>query len=254
MAIEPVIEEVADQIEEVAHTFPGYAILGGFFIGAGVGYLVARKLLEKQYEKQAASDIKEMREYYEKKSRVSDQKPPMEEIIKERGYATEVHLSEEITLVEATPQGIADVVREQQAIYETQDHSDEIDAWSYEDEIPKRSPDSPYIIHSAEFRENEPDHEQATFTFYEQDEVVCDMRDEIVDDIDNTVGIENLKRFGHGSLDAQMVYVRNERLRLDFEIVTDPRSYSGDIQGLRHSARMRHQNRHYDRKLRPRDE
>ena len=125
------------------------------------------------------------------------------------------------------------------------------DEWDYEAELRIRAenPDKPYIIHHDEFYENETDYEQATLTYYEGDDTLADEKDVPVPDEDSVVGEDALVAFGHGSKDKNVVFVRNDKLELDFEIVKSNGKYSVEVLGLddtenelRHSY-TRHPNR-----------
>lgn len=80
----------------------------------------------------------------------------------------------------------------------------------------------PYIISPEEFGEND-DYELICMTYY-NDKVLADDDDNVVNDIEDTVGIEALSHFGEYEDDS--VFVRNDILRCDYEILLDPREYS----------------------------
>lgn len=116
------------------------------------------------------------------------------------------------------------------------------DEWDYEFEtrIREENPGEPYILHHDEFFENDPDHEQAQLTYYEGDDTLADDKDVPVPDPDATVGTEALTQFGHGSKDRNTVYVRNERLDMDFEIVKSNGKYSVEVLGLDDTDSLQH--------------
>jgi hypothetical protein len=80
--------------------------------------------------------------------------------------------------------------------------------------------------------ESEPGYQQVTITFFEGDDVLSDERDQVIEDIEETVGVENLKQFGHGSKDPKIVYIRNDRLELDFEVVQSQNKYVEEVLGF----------------------
>jgi len=53
------------------------------------------------------------------------------------------------------------------------------------------------------------------------------------------VGERNLNLFGHGSNDASVVYVRNDKLELIFEVVRSPNSFAEEVHGFHHEAYSR---------------
>lgn len=100
-----------------------------------------------------------------------------------------------------------------------------------EREVENRSPDTAYIISYDEYYENEPDHEQTTITYYDGDEVLADAADIEIPDLAAIGGAGNLS-FGYGSNDENIVYVRNEKMSMDFEIARSGGKYSIEVLGL----------------------
>lgn len=82
--------------------------------------------------------------------------------------------------------------------------------------------DRPYVIPPEEFMVNE-DYENISLTYY-SDGVLADENDEEVEDVDNVVGKESLNHFGEYEDDS--VFVRNDILKCDYEILYDFRKYS----------------------------
>lgn len=102
----------------------------------------------------------------------------------------------------------------------------------------------PYIISVDEFQENELDLAQQTITFYEGDRVLVDQEDVPIYNYGNVVG-ELL--FGHGSQDPNIVYVRNPRGKIEYEILRDHGSYAivvlgQDIEDEAEEADLKHGN------------
>jgi hypothetical protein len=106
-------------------------------------------------------------------------------------------------------------------------HGDDED-WNYEQEVAKRTPDKPYIIHRDEYYDNENDDRQSTLTYYEGDNILCDSHDTPVYDVENVVGF---LQFGHGSQDPNICYVRNERLMAEYEVLRDGGYYQVEVLG-----------------------
>jgi hypothetical protein len=84
------------------------------------------------------------------------------------------------------------------------------------------SMDRPYVIRPDEFDEFE-DYDVISLTYY-ADKVLTDDQNEPVDDVDYVVGYESLEHFGEYEDDS--VFVRNDRLEVDYEILLDDRRYS----------------------------
>ena len=99
--------------------------------------------------------------------------------------------------------------------------------------MPDVDMDNPYIVSVDEHMEDFQTYEKISLAYWEDDDTLSDDRDTIVPDIEGTVGAANLTKFGLGSKDINIVYVRNHHLETDFEIVRDPRSFSEVIMGFK---------------------
>ena len=88
-----------------------------------------------------------------------------------------------------------------------------------EDEVPYIN--GPYVISPDEFGDTEFDHELHYINYY-SDGVLADSWG-VKMDIDDTIGVDTLEHIGDHADD--ILHVRNERLRIDYEITCDPRSY-----------------------------
>lgn len=90
------------------------------------------------------------------------------------------------------------------------------------DRVTTDSDRPPYVISPDQFGEFA-DYETVSLWWY-ADHILADENYDIIEDVDNVVGEGSLTRFGEYDDDA--VHVRNERLKLDYEILLDPRTYS----------------------------
>lgn len=81
--------------------------------------------------------------------------------------------------------------------------------------------DRPYVIEPGEFGEMD-GYETVSLTYY-ADEVVTDDFGEIVDDVDDIIGLESLSHFGEYEDDS--VFVRNDAKRCDYEILMVEQRY-----------------------------
>lgn len=215
-----------------------FAAVGGAVLGASV----AAKRFKLKYEEIAEQEIEEARRYYSvlhKDGKLGDPVTALEELVQENGYAAP---PSSVTTSAAHP-ALAQVEKfgakpkpEEKNVF--RDSLPAKDDWDYDEELTQRTETEPYIIHHDEFFQGDKDYVQQTLTFYSNDDVLIDARDDIIEDSDATVGDLNLQKFGHGSKDNRIVYVRNDRLEVDFEIIKNEGSYSKDVLGvLQHSHR-----------------
>ena len=248
MAAESVIKEVADEVvEEIVETTSTLGgkvalVAGGIVIGAAVGYVIADRRLKTKYEKIAEDEIEEMRAYYKRsyaepdvkqdgledpqdgpdeKKKPELTKPELEKVMGDLGYSTKMEGPDEVVYVKVEPEG----------------------DWDYDLEKSMRSEDHPYIIHKDEYFGNEMPFEQITLTYYEGDDILADSHDTPVDDQDAMVGLGALSRFGHGSGDPNVVYVRNHELELEIEIIHSDGKFKKEVHGIDDDDELQHSNK-----------
>jgi len=224
LATEQVVEHVAEGLEEAAQVTReldmgriGFG-LGGLAVGLAfgfyVGYRFNRAKIRAEVLQEAEKDIEQIRLMYRDRN-----KPTPEAIVREQGYETPEP---------PRPTRPPVPVREPETLVEEVSR----DEWNYNKEIAQRDRNHPYIIHENEFQETFPDYQQLQWTYYAGDNILCDERDEVVVRPELVVGEENLKRFGHGSSDDNMVYIRNDRLEIEWEITRSWKSHAEEVLGL----------------------
>lgn len=81
--------------------------------------------------------------------------------------------------------------------------------------------DAPYVISPEEFGEKE--HYDTVSLMYYADQILADDNDDIIEDIEGTVGFDSLTHFGDFETDA--VHVRNDEQCTDYEILKSLRTY-----------------------------
>lgn len=92
--------------------------------------------------------------------------------------------------------------------------------------------DKPYVIAPEEFGEFD-EYEKISLSYY-ADQVLADDSDEPVDDVENVIGFDSLNHFGDYEDDS--VFVRNDRLKCDYEILMDQRNYSDVVNKKPHQV------------------
>jgi hypothetical protein len=101
--------------------------------------------------------------------------------------------------------------------------------WVYDDELSTRTKEEPYIIHEEEYIADEMNFHQDTLTYYAGDDIMADSDDT---PIYNYQGLMGELKFGHGSTSPDVVYIRNEGLHIEWEIVLHQGSFSEEVLGL----------------------
>lgn len=250
--VEEVVEEVATNLEEVANATrrinaAGLSYLAiGLGIGGVVGFFVGHKFnkakIRAEAFAEAEEDISEIREVYLQKSMAlsNTTKPDVEDIVAERGYSVGAPGYSVVAREEPPRELKAPVPLSPPAALapRTQYESmrEELEAskveWDYDEELLHRTPEAPYVIHQNEYNHSNPNYSKAVYTYWSVDDVVTDSEDDHpISHADMVVGLTNLK-FGHGSDDENVVYIRNDRLETDIQIVQVNRSYEEEKLGL----------------------
>lgn len=86
--------------------------------------------------------------------------------------------------------------------------------------------DKPYIISVEDFSEEMPHYDKETILYYEVDNTLADNNDEIIQDVSGTIGDNALESFGVDSDDEDIVYIRNGRLGIDYEVIRQHKSFA----------------------------
>jgi len=103
------------------------------------------------------------------------------------------------------------------------------DDWDFEYELANRNAAKPYVIHQDEFMADEMDFNQETLTYYEGDDILADADDTPIYDYHGLMGPLH---FGHGTNDPNVVYLRNEVLHMEWEILRHIGRFEQEVLGL----------------------
>jgi hypothetical protein len=228
MAIDTVVEEVADNLEEMAEvtrrintTTVGYFLTGvavGFGLGFYWGYKFNKEKIKAEAFKESEKEVKKIRDLYAQKTVAATPKPTVEEVIEERGYDRPL------------PPPVPGIVEPPVVSEKDKDRG-----WDYAEEIEKRVKGEPYVIHQDEFMQNAAEYTQVAYTYYAADDVLVDEENgHPLPHADLIVGVNNLK-FGHGTDDNDVVFVQNDHYELIMEICRSPESYEEKFLGIENS-------------------
>jgi len=196
-----------------------------FIFGAAVGSVVTWQYIKKKYERIAQEEIDSVKETFSK----LEVKSKDNESEKNNNVRTIVERAKDKPSVVE----YAAKLRKQGYINYSDTDSLSEDSNASEKEVDEDMiNDKPYVISPDEFGEFY-DYEKISLTYY-ADQVLADDDDELVDDIEETVGFESLNAFGEYEDDS--VFVRNDRLKCDYEILLDQRKYSDVIKRKPHEV------------------
>jgi hypothetical protein len=226
--------------------------------GVAVGYTVATKRLELKYQAIADEEIAKTRQFY-----MATQKPATPQEALEQLTSDEEDVKVVTEAIEALSEYQGLTIRPTEASEPVEKPTDEEDVehhnifesrypqvaaedgeqWDYDEQLALRAelvPGTPYIISEEEYLAAERDYEQVALTYFAEDDVLVDEQDVPVEDVERAVGEDNLTKFGFGSKNENMVFIRNDRMEVEFEISKDEGSFAKSIgfdeEELEHSA------------------
>lgn len=187
-----------------------------FAAGALIGSLATYALVKNKFEKQAQEEIDSVKEVFSRRVKDEADKQVKEEVVKIRNEYNEYN-----SLTYNYKSHDNEKILDEK--YENQD----VDCDEPEEPI-----DRPYVI-APEEAGMVSGYDIITLTHYEGDNILADDCDELVEDIDNVVGEDYVKHFGEYEDDA--VYIRNDRLKADYEILKDTRYYEDVVWHPKHA-------------------
>jgi len=211
--------------------YVGGAVVGGL-VGAVVGSLIVDQLIANENGGYFPEEIEEE----EEKSEEEEEKPliapkaslNIKNIEKKRpvDYSS-ITKEEKKTDLESTKsmEQLSELARKYR-------QDEEIEKPIVKKERPVEKSETPYIISVDEYSDPEVNYHRSTLTYYEVDDVLADQNDGIVTDVDRTIGDDTLLKFGNQSDDKDLVYVRNDKISTDFEVIRVHKSYAEDVVGI----------------------
>ena len=175
-----------------------------FVAGAGIGSVVTYKLVKKQYDQIIQEEIDSVKEAF-----------------------SEMNGEDEDTKeCEPDPENDTDEKTEPTA---KETYESIVKESGYATEITKKEDkhmEKPYVISPSEFGDS--DYAILTLTYF-LDGTVLNERDKILKNVDEMIGEDFANHFGDYPDDPDTVYVRNDKLEIDFEILKDYREYSETV-------------------------
>lgn len=172
-----------------------------FTVGAVIGSIVTWKIVKSKYEAISKEEIESVRELYLGK---------IKRLKGEKSEEEENDISEEVS--EESTDEDKDIDNYKKVV-------EELNYAETEEKYNNLS--KPYVITPDEFGEME-EYERAFYTLY-SDGVLTDDFDEVVNDVDDIIGEENIKHMGEYEPDC--LFVRNDKIMTDFEILLDEKNY-----------------------------
>ena len=239
--------EVAEAVSQRSGTVVVTGVVGllvGLSAGTYAGWKYAERRLTTRFEEHLVREIADTKAYLARVHKTDFQSP---------GDAVAALVSSEAVVAAAEAQNeyvgapipetreFAVVVRKsiEQNVFDEARSDDDPD-FDYEHELlwREQNPGIPYVVSQEEFMQNEGDNQQSTLTFFTGDEVLLDERDAPIPDVKATLG-PHLDKFGYGASQSNLLYIRNPKMGMDFEVVKSDGKYAHEVLGLQHSNEPR---------------
>jgi len=218
-----------------------------FAMGAATGFIVAKKVYEKYYADIAQEEIDSVKEAFERQDARLRELYNKENVITDEEYSEKneeekIERTNRNALTRSSLDGnpyeqakrnynLAGVKYEETDVDEEEEEQPVTDAaGKTEEEMDLTQVDRtlPYIIDDQEFTNEFDHHDKISLYYYREDDVLCDEHEEVINDIEETVGYDAL-----ALLDMQTtVWVRNEPLCIDYEIISINKSYAELVHGI----------------------
>ena len=162
-----------------------------FAAGAAVGSVVTWKLVQAKCEQRIQEEVESVREAFDK----------LEEITEEA--------DEEAEPEDTDKKVVNNIIRENNYDGQNEGEEDEDDMVG------------PHVITYDDFAENGYEGESL---YYFTDGIVTDLMYNVMDDYEDLIGDDFAEHFGEEEPDV--VYIRNDKLKTDFEVLRDERRFS----------------------------
>lgn len=198
--------------------------IGGFASGVAAAYFAATHFLEIEFIDNDQEDDKQEETSTDEPAEIEKVEEPAKEVNTETSQADP--FGETYKGIEGNDHYV-DYTRLLETVkYNTDPESDDI----YDNVIPDDVDifgdpiQDPVIVNGNEFGQDL-DYDEITLRYYEKQALLTDDWDEVVENIEDTVGVEAMEKLREGDSDA--VYVKNDRLKAYYEIVCHAEDYPG---------------------------
>ena len=197
-----------------------------FVLGAAAGSLATWKLIEKKYKDIAQEEIDSVKDTFSKMK-----KNEYPDKLEDYPDFEEFDDSDDSDDVEEEPKPEKKIDRNNKPdIVEYAKILSEVGYTNYAERQDKKEKkgvepvedERPYVISPDEFGEKD-GYENVTLTYYAAG-VLTDYFDNVISNVDEVVGFDSLDHFGE--YEDDVVFVRNEKMETDYEILRDLRDFN----------------------------
>lgn len=172
------------------------AFVLGLVVGGAAGTFASWRILKAKYKKIADEEIESMKAVLAKKIAEDNNEPKEEEP------------EEAPSKIQKVPEEYIELTKK----------------YTNGDELGISEGQKPYTIDPDEFGDHD-EYDTETLIYY-ADGVLAHFRGDVVEDVAGTIGTDALTKFGENENDPDTVYVRNDILQFDYEILRDESMFS----------------------------
>ena len=211
-------------------------------VGAGLGYLLTRRYLEPEFQKRLDGQIENAEEFYrrkyEKKLKELREKDVAEgkeilEVLRAGVEEVEKVYEEQAESIIAEA-GMTSTLTNYQGMFDGENTPSQPKKNLAPEPVVSPSEETetshpPVIISQEAFMENTSGYTQLSRTYYAGDDILATENNKIVSDgvRQNTLGDEVVEKLKMGlDGDAEVIYVRNKTLSMEYEVFRDPHMYT----------------------------
>ena len=200
----------------------GLIFLTGLAAGFGIGYV----FFKSKYQKEIEEDIEELRQYYKEKVEKEDEKKVKEKI-------ADVLKGDESALNSLRGYVDDDKFKEIEHIYAENEHPEDDDSdidedYRFGEMINSEKTGKGILVINEEHFGDIKKYDKQTLYYYTYDDTVTDDCENIIDDVKSQIG-EALEVHNFKFNDERAIYVRNNDLDCDYEIIKVVGSFSNSM-------------------------
>lgn len=192
-----------------------------FAVGAAAGSVATWQLTKKYYANLAQEEIDSVKEAFSNSKKEKENNTNTEPAETEETIAEKEHVAHPLgNSLKPDIMEYASIIRKEGYT----NYSNPTDATT--DDENDDVQETPYVINPDDFAWND-EYEKVSLTYF-ADAVLVDEDDKPMEDVDSTVGVDYVNHFGE--YEDDIVYIRNDKLKIDFEICRDLRTYESVLE------------------------
>lgn len=223
-------------------------LAGGLLCAAGgalIGYVLAHKALETEYSELASQEIAEAKAYlnnlYKSEtasiltSKGLQQRTPLKsQDLAGSSVETMQRIAEGLRRDAGVAEGIVQKQRYGPKEVVVEDPEEVVHTNVFEDvrkAAKKGKVAGPVVISEVDYMTSDLGYVQVNLTYFEGDDTLMDGDEHLVDDATRLIGEDWKEKFGYMANDDNVVYVRNARMNIDYEVNRSKGTYKLEVLG-----------------------